>query len=203
MTHTDSTQVTTNKSRNISDKLCTFLESRFGLIFLGAWSFCEASFWFILPDYLLIIYSSFVPQKRKCFIAMSLLCSLIGSLCMILLCTTFLPLVKQIVFNLPFTSKGMLIVVKNLNIPNSLSQAFSGIPLKVWIIGAIENKWNLLSFIFLTFISRGARMLLISEACNVVNKFCAKSLKQYSLFVLIIYTVLFLLILSVIAKKYV
>lgn len=53
------------------NRAVTFVSSPIGITFLVVWSFCEASFWFIAPDFLLVMFAFLKPTHKNKFFAVA------------------------------------------------------------------------------------------------------------------------------------
>jgi hypothetical protein len=110
---------------------------KYQTLLLGLWSIAEAIGWFILPDVLLFPLSILDPTRTQKRLIIAWAASLIGSIAMMLLCHYQPDFCRQLIFSLPWTYPEMLpklqVLEKQYGILLGFIQAYSGVPLKVWI----------------------------------------------------------------------
>lgn len=182
-----------------------FANSISGDITLLLWSFAEAICWFILPDFLLLILAILAPQKTLKWVLLSIIGSLTGTIVLITL-LHWLPInFATIIFRLPFTHIGMLTKVEHFiqsyGHISILLQPFSGIPSKVWTYDIYQSPhWHPWLFLLLLTLARGTRMMLIGGIGYLVSKRIPTIIQRYWLFLLVLYTVLFLIFLSITSR---
>jgi membrane protein DedA with SNARE-associated domain len=171
--------------------------SRTAVCLLGLWAALEAIVWFILPDYLLLIFAVIAPARGKQWFCSALAGSIIGAILMVGICLWQPEWVPSWLFSLPFTHSGMLDRITHLKAEYGVvaiaMQPFSGVPAKVWIYdAAIRVVEQPLLFLSLLTFGRACRMALVTSVGIWLGKHFPSQIRQYWFLLWAAYTALFL-----------
>lgn len=171
---------------------------------LGAWAFCEAIFWFILPDFLLLPMTLQQPKRWKLFAVATIFGSLFGALIMMTLCTYQPDLIAQYITRLPFTHITMMTKIEHLflQFPKiaPLFQAISGVPVKVWFWGNHHHQWmNSTIFLTLILVSRAVRITGVAILACTLSRLNNQWFKPHWLLFLLLYITIFFIALQQLA----
>lgn len=182
--------MTFNKNTNkIKEKLKEFTNTRIGIFVLVLWTFFEPSFWFIAADVPLFLMSFSNPKKYKKFFLITLLSAALGVCFYFILNIFYFPQLRDIMIQTPLISSEMIpFVLNNYNSWGSLGsiiQAFSSVPIKVWISVTAEQGFSFPLFLFFTTISRAIRFFIIA----FIGKSLANKLKKNNMALIIIFLV--------------
>lgn len=163
---------------------------------LGAWAFCESIFWFILPDFLLFPMCIQAPSRWKQFCIFTISGSVIGMVVMMALCHFSPDFINSYLFNLPFTpitmEASIITTFEKAPFWAPLTQAVSGIPVKVWTSTATQfHLQSIPLFITLVLISRSIRILLVALTGHLLSKWLGKNLKRLWFLFIVAYLILF------------
>ena len=183
-------------------KFSLFAVSGLGFLLLFLWSFFEASFWFIAPDMILVLFVLFAPKFYKKYFFITLIASLLGASLYYLLNVYYFEKMTSILLSTPFVTDFMINYIDNLylkyGVLGTLFQAFSFMSLKIWINLAVQHNLNFLSFIILTGISRIIRFGVVLFITLFVKKKFGAFLKKHALTVSLIYLFCFIVLLFVV-----
>ncbi len=183
-------------------KTSIFAGSIIGGILLGVWSFLEASFWFIGPDFLIILFSFVLPKKYKRFILIAIISSLLGGIFYYVLNLFYFDQLSIILFNTPFVVTRNVNFVSNIlssyGVAGALMQSITLIPFKIWTHFIIEFGFSPIIYFILVIISRTFRFLVFAGIASFVARRFPKISRKYFFLFLLIYIILFVGIMIII-----
>ena len=169
------------------------------MVLLALWAFFEASFWFIIPDFFLLILCIFSPNRYKKFFLACILFSLMGISAYFLFTSQYPAVSREILTNTPFINAEMLDKVGRVysqqGVTAALKQTTTVIPVKVWTFQAVNYNFNFFSYLFLIAISRAIRMFLVCFIFSYLGKRCASLIRKNAVPFLMFYLLLFFIIL--------
>jgi membrane protein YqaA with SNARE-associated domain len=173
--------------------------SRFALILLTVWAFFEASFWFIIPDFILLVLCMLNPKNYKKFFIFTILSSLIGITFYFLFVSNYPSISLNILMNTPFINQNMIDSINTLynneGIVSSLWQTTTFFPVKVWTYQAALHNFDLFLYLFFLAISRSIRMFIISFTFSFLGRKFNRFIRRNLLWMLIVYILVFFAIL--------
>ncbi len=177
------------------DKASLFTGSILAFILLGIWSFFEASFWFVLPDFLLLLLCLLRPEKYLRFFVLSLVASVVGISSYYGFVVFDSGLAREILDDTPFVNQGMIGDVGGWYTEGDLlvllKQSVSNIPVKVWTYLAVEHELNLFVYVCGVGISRAVRMFMITFVFAILGRRFAAGIRRRFLLLSVGYVVLF------------
>ena len=173
----------------IKENLKKFTNTKIGIFILVLWAFLEPSFWFIAADVPLFLMSFSNPKKYKKFFFITIISAFVGATLYFILNIFYLTQLREILLITPLITAKMILFVSNIYISwptlGYLIQAFSSVPIKVWISVAVEQKMLFIPFILLTTISRSIRFFIIA----FIGKFLGDKLKNNNKSLIIIFVI--------------
>lgn len=165
-------------------------------LLLGAWSFLEASFWFIAPDFLLVIFGVFFPKEWKRSTALALLNSLIGGIFYFVLVNWAPDLFGSVLKDTPFVTERMLQFVSDLyaryHYLGVLFQSFSFMSFKIWTYQAVNFQFNPFIYFPLVMLSRTIRLGAVSLLASRISPLIYRQVVKRPKIWIGIYSLLFL-----------
>ena len=185
----------------VYDRALTFVSSTTGIVFLAVWSFCEASFWFVAPDFLLVIFAFLKPTHKNKFFAVALLASFLGGVVYYILNLFALDSLGEILRHTPFVTDRMILFVQetygkygHLGV---LFQSFTFMSFKIWTNVAVVMGLNPIIYFPLVMISRVFRLYPVTWLSAYISRYTTNFLKNNFLVVLAGYVILFFTMLIV------
>jgi membrane protein YqaA with SNARE-associated domain len=184
-----------NFNQKALKKSTLFAGSFAGLVLLSIWSFFEASFWFIAPDFLIAIFSFLVPKKYKKYIFLALLFTLLGGIAYYSLNIFYLENMTLILQNTLFVSEKNIDFVSKIltqyGVGGSFFQSFTLIPFKIWTNLVVILNLNPLIYFVIVIFSRLIRFTIIAGIAILARKKLGNLNKKYFLIIAIVYLILF------------
>ena len=133
-------------NKRIYDKLGIWSMTTGALALLSIWALLEASIWFVIPDFLLLILCILYPKNYIKFFLFTILFSILGIIIYFLFVSNYPGLASNILINTPFINQEMLDTLNSLytvhGITAVLRQTTTVIPVKVWTFLAVLHKFN-------------------------------------------------------------
>jgi membrane protein YqaA with SNARE-associated domain len=169
--------------------------SRRGFWLMFAWAAAEATFWPVIPDFLLVPMAAVYGRRFYVPLAAAVLGAALGGIINYLYSTIAPAQALDILRHIPLVSESQIDIVRaNLardGIMAYLYQPWSGVPFKVWaVVGGSMHLSPLLAIP--TFVAaRAFRMAVFATIAGLVGARFSIFLRDYWLFVLAIYVVLF------------
>jgi len=176
----------------VYEKLQKFSLGNWALWFLGVWTFLEAGFWFIAPDFIIFALCFFAPKRYKKFLLVSLVVSLIGGGCYYVFVHNNPELALTILSQTPFlTEKSMAFVSNSLGkgVIYTLLQSFTFIQFKAWTYYANAHNLNLVVYLFLVGISRIIRFSVVAGIAILLSRINKKFLRKHIIALIIGYVI--------------
>ena len=116
------------------------------LIIISIWAFFEASIWFIIPDFIILILILVNPKYYKKFFLITFISSIIGIMIYYLFVHLKSELAFELLIRIPFTNSLMIEKITDLyvneGVMSILKQSFSGVPSKVWTFVAAKSSFS-------------------------------------------------------------
>jgi membrane protein YqaA with SNARE-associated domain len=170
--------------------------SRGGVVLMFVWAVAEAIVWPIIPEFLLVPMAAGNRQRFYQPLAAAIAGTALGGIALYLFAFTAPASAMAFLAWLPLIGRGSVAAVQSEFAAHGavalLVQPLSGIPFKVWaLIGGASHisPWRAIPiFVF----ARGLRMTLFATASRTVAGLFTGFFRDYSLFLLGIYLLLFL-----------
>ncbi len=176
--------------------LCATAGASVGLVAVGTWAFAEATFWFIAPDFLIIILCVFAPESWKRIAFFALLGSLAGGILSFMLNGLFFDRMGEILRATPFVEERMLTEIDDLyrsrGLQGVLFQSFSFMQFKIWTHLAVAHGFQPIVYFGLVGISRGIRFLIVAFAAQLAGRLAPRFFARHAALFLVLYTTAFL-----------
>jgi len=117
-----------------------------GLVIAGVWAFAEGTFWFIAPDFVLILISVFVPVAWRRLVVAALVGSLLGGMASWMLNSQWLEEMGRVLLTTPFVTQRMIDTIDGWYVaygqPAVFFQSFSFMQFKIWTHLAVRHGFN-------------------------------------------------------------
>jgi membrane protein YqaA with SNARE-associated domain len=190
------------KKLRINEHLEEFLSSKYGNALIFAWAASEAIYWFVIPEFFLLLVIFLDIKEKKRLIIYDFIGTVIGTLIGLALFNTYGFDVAQA----PYVHSNMIEQVKvwldNLGVAGLLFQPFSGIPYKVFIAVASISSLNLFAFIAMALFVRMARYFLLYVIFQGVYPFLHRFVSQNYIPIFILSCLLFSYLLQQVYSSY-
>lgn len=177
------------------------VSSKAGEKLLLLWSFFEASFWFIAPDFLLVIFGVLQPKDKNKFFIKAFIASFLGGAMYYLLNIISFNTMNTILQQTPFVTERMFIFIRDVYMNHGLTgvlfQSFSFMSFKIWTHLAVESNLNPFGYFSLVMISRSLRLYLVIFLSSLVGKFFPDFIRKHFILVFISYTLIFISMLTI------
>lgn len=149
----------------IHEKMVTYAQSKYAIYILMLIAFTESSFFLLPPDILLIIMALAIPQKAFFYAFITTIFSVAGGILGYIIgyftYDTFLSaFIQSIGYEHKFEAFKAFYL--DYDIFAIFIAGFTPIPYKIATISSGIFKANLLSFILISFVSRGLRFFILS-----------------------------------------
>jgi membrane protein YqaA with SNARE-associated domain len=177
----------------------SFSNSRSGEIWLFGWALAEATFWPILPDFLLGPMSVGNRRYYRSVLA-AILGSALGGIILLLVASSFPTQAHSYLQVLPLVNGQQISTVSQQltqdGVGAFLAQPWSGVAFKVWALVATTNpdlrpQLNLCAIIPIFIIARAFRMALVATLIRLVTSRLPNFIRDYSIFLAFLYLVMF------------
>ena len=169
------------------------------LVLLALWSFFEASIWFVLPDFFLLILCILAPEKYKRFFVIGFLFSIIGVTFYFFFVATYQNLANELLINTPFVNQEMLDTIDKLYETKGLTAVFRQtttiIPVKVWTFQAVLHNFSFIPYLLIIALIRSIRMFLVCLIFSFIGKKFKANIRSNVGIFIILYVVLFFFVL--------
>jgi hypothetical protein len=145
------------------------------LTLLGLWSWGEAIFWVILPDFLLVPLGLLAPERRWRFWAVAVLSSSLGTLTLMGLVHLFPGDWLGRIWALPLTGPHMVprleSLIEQFGWTALWMQPVSGVPVKVWTLYTLtEDPFPFLALWGITTLARALRMAAVTAGTGWLHR---------------------------------
>lgn len=173
-------------NQRLFERLAKWARQASALWVLALWAIGEATFWFILPDFLLLPLAILAPRRSPAFGLVALASSLLGTILFSWFCLVTGPGLMDWLLRIPFTYAAMLTKLQGwlqeYGTTAFLWQSVSGVPVKLWAFEAVQNQgWQVWSFLPYLAISRGLRMAGVLVVGVLLNQFCRAFIRRWTL----------------------
>ena len=160
-----------------------FASSAVGMITIALWSFLEASFWFIAPDFILLLFLVLLPsQKGKLFWTV-LIASLVGGGAYFIANLIDFDAMRQILYQTPFVNSEMIARVREFYLDYGLlgvlMQSISFISFKIWTHLAVEVGFQPVWYFLLVCISRALRIYVVVMVGVYLSRFATLARRHF------------------------
>jgi hypothetical protein len=185
----------TIKSHGINREIAGFLQSKQSDYLVFFWAMCEALFWFIIPEFLLLLVI-FMRTKRKREL---LIYNILGTVAGTVLAFSFnLPV--HLIERLPYIQPAMTAQVaawfEKSGIFALIHQPFSGVPYKVFAYLAPNYHFLIIFFIIVVVLVCVARYLIVYVVLNFISpllhRYVYRNYIYLFLVVVFIYSLIFI-----------
>jgi hypothetical protein len=189
-------------NRLVFDKASIFAVGFLGIFFVCIWSFFEASFWFVAPDFLIAIFSFLVPKYYRKYIYYALIFSLLGGIFYYVLNLFYFELMGEVLGQTFFVSTKNLELVSGLfaqyGVLGAFFQSFTLIPFKIWTHLVVGNGFNPSIYFLIVIVSRAIRFFIIGLVAIGLRKLLRNYVRDnililFVLFVMFFFGVMFVL----------
>ncbi len=178
---------------------------RLGLAIAGVWAFAEGTFWFIAPDFVLILASAFVPAAWRRLVVAALLGSLLGGAVSWILNSIWLEEMGRVLHATPFVTQRMIDTIDGwyalIGQPAVFFQSFSFMQFKIWTHLAVRHSFNPVVFFVIVMLSRAVRFAIVAWIASIVGRRLSKTLERHAIVLTAGYSVLFVLMLVVMERR--
>lgn len=156
-----------------------FLSSKFANWLIFFWAMAETIFWYIIPEFLLLLIVFLKIEKKKKLLIYDFLGTFLGIILSVIIFSNFDIKLTQI----PFVTQGMINQVdywyKSLGIIALIHQPFSGIPFKVFISSAVKFSYSIPLFMVFSLIMRMARYYILYYVFDGLYPFFHKYISKH------------------------
>jgi hypothetical protein len=181
------------------EKGLAFISSKKGGVLLILWSFFEASFWFIAPDFLLGIFGIVKPKEKNRFFVLAFIASFFGGITYYIFNIISFDTMSMILRETPFVTERMMSFIRDVyatyGLPGVLFQSFSFMSFKIWTHLAVESNLNPFGYFSLVMISRSLRLYPVVLLASLVGKFLPGFIRKHFVAILVVYSVSFVVML--------
>ncbi|MBP9866740.1 MAG: hypothetical protein KBC41_01540 [Candidatus Pacebacteria bacterium] len=189
----------TSINSKVYEKGVAFISSKKGGTLLILWSFFEASFWFIAPDFLLGIFGIVKPKEKNRFFVLAFIASFFGGVTYYVFNILSFDTMSFILRETPFVTERMMSFIRGVyatyGLPGVLFQSFSFMSFKIWTHLAIESNLNPIGYFLLVMISRSLRLYPVIFFASLIGKFFPDFIRKHFVTILVAYSVFFILML--------
>jgi membrane protein YqaA with SNARE-associated domain len=183
-------------NRKAYDWLKIFSLGGWALALLCLWAFFEASFWFIAPDFIIILLCFLAPKQYKKFIFIALIVSLLGGIVYYVFTSNYFNQASEILMKTPFSSEKSIESVgelySKLGVYATMLQSITFVPFKIWTYTVVKYNLNSLIYFILVGISRLFRFFILGLLARYLKIKMNKIAERHILLILFVYTFIFL-----------
>ena len=134
---------------------------------LAIWALCEATFWFVAPDFLLIPLAIFFPRDWLRIALAGWGASVVGGAAYFAIVASFPESSSRVLASTPFISARMHAFIKGLyeqyGYWGALAQSWSFMTLKVWTLEAVKEGFNFFPYYVIVSFSRIFRLFVVTR----------------------------------------
>lgn len=172
-----------------------------GLVVVGIWAFSEGTFWFIAPDFVLILASSIVPPAWRRLVLAALAGSLLGGLVSWMLNSYWLEEMGRVLQVTPFVTQQMIDTIAGwytqYGPPAVFFQSISFMQFKIWTHLAVRQDFDPVIFFVIVMLSRAVRFAAVAWIGSFVGRRMPKTIERHAIALTACYSILFVLMLMV------
>jgi len=184
-------------NRKIYTRAEIFAASGLGLTLLVLWSFFEASFWFIAPDFILGLLCILAPKKYKKFLVAAIITSIFGGVFYYSLNLIHFEGLTEILVKTPFAAEKSMNFVSalfsNYGVIATLMQSITLIPFKIWTHFAVLYGFSPILYFLLAAVSRIFRFFIVAWIACFLGIKAKKWIKNNFVAFLAAYILLFVI----------
>ncbi len=177
------------------DRWEQFTRSREGVTVMFVWALAEATFWPLIPEFLLVPMAAGNRRRFYLPLAASITGTALGGTALYLFAFSARAAAVAYLARLPLIGRGSVPGVQAQFVARGAaafwSQPLSGIPFKVWALIGGTDGVDPLRAIPIFIVARGLRMAAFATLARLLAGLFPRLLRDFSLFVLGIYLVLF------------
>src|SRR6476661_3284038 len=177
------------------DSWARFTSSRRGWLFMFLWALGEATVWPIIPDFLLVPMSVGARNRPYRPLSAALLGMALGGTMTFAVSLVWPAFAWHVVSQVPLSGAQHLEAVRSALQTDGpaayLYQPWSGISFKLWAQVGGEMRLPFLEVVPLFIIGRALRMVIFSTLAMLLGEALKRFVRDYSLFLAVIYLVLF------------
>lgn len=149
--------ISVERSKNINTEIEKFIESKYMNYMVFWWAFFEASIWFVIPEFLLLLVIFFRSKNKRKLLTYDIW----GTICGTFFAFYFFKLSNFGVEQVPYIYQSMLdqtrVWYEDFGVFALIFQPFSGVPYKVFIDLAQDYNLNIIIFTIFAVIVRLSR----------------------------------------------
>jgi membrane protein YqaA with SNARE-associated domain len=176
-----------------------------GLVTAGVWAFAEGTFWFIAPDFILILASAFVPPAWRRLVAAALVGSLLGGMVCWVLNSYWLEDMGRVLHATPFVTQRMIDTIDGWYThhgpPSVFFQSFSFMQFKIWTHLAVRHGFDPVVYFMIVMFSRAVRFTAVAWIGSVVGRRMQTILARHAIALTAGYAILFVVMLLVMERR--
>lgn len=147
------------------------------------WGWCEATFFFVVPDLFFMFTALLAPLYGIIHGSVSVLGSLIGGWIMYQLTWLYPTAMQDFLIHVPLISRKLVAYVQDSLSTGGLEAMFvapmKGIPYKIYAVSAALLNIKLEQFLFITIPVRLERVLLLSIFAALIGKVFSRHIKNH------------------------
>lgn len=178
-----------------------FFHSKESNALITTWAAAEAIFWFVVPEFLLILIIFMKVRRKTQLVIYDILGTTIGTIIALML---HLP--EKTLLSIPYIYQNMITHVHEwfgeYGIFGIFFQPFSGVPYKVFNALALDYGFFIPFFIVLAVIARMIRYLIVYEITKALYPFVHRFVRKHYAVLFIAAMVIFTMLLMKISHMY-
>ncbi len=182
-------------NRAAFDRWQAFCESARGQQVMFLWAFCEAIFFPVIPDALLVPMAAGGRGKYWRILGAAVLGSALGGIITYLFSYHAPVPAQAVLLHLPMIQGFMLVNVQSALDQQGLAafwtQPWSGISYKIYAVLAAGRGWNPLWVIPISIVARALRMFVNSAIVALATRWVPNFFRNFWLYLVITYIILF------------
>jgi membrane protein YqaA with SNARE-associated domain len=177
------------------DWLASLASGRRGFVAALAWAVAEATFWPIIPDFVVAPMAAAAPRRWYVPLTGCLVGMAVGGGAMLLFSYSYPAAARGLLANLPLTRVDRLGRVSELLTSDGplawFIQPWSGVPFKTWVVAAATLRINPLPVVPAFILGRGIRVGIVAVVSMAVGRRFGAFARDHFLALLALYVVVF------------
>lgn len=179
-----------------ADFLGKLFSSRSGNYFVFLWAFFEAIYWWVFPDFLLILAGVYTRRLKPTIVLFAVVGTACGGTVAFIWATQYPATTTALLDQVPFVSDAMTRSTERIMAEHGpvgvLNHPVSGVPFKVFTYTSGQLGTNLAAFILLAALGRGLRFMVVFYGVHFAARLFGDRIKMVpSLYVLVAYTLVY------------
>jgi 1-acyl-sn-glycerol-3-phosphate acyltransferase len=174
-----------------------FASSPAATILLAVWALAEATFWPIIPDFLLAPVAAGNRRRFRVPLVATIAGSAFGGAVLLMFAYSNPSEAEAFLRHLPLVTDSQIsratARLEALGTPAFLLQPWSGVPFKVWGVQAAQQQLDIRLVVPAFIAGRAIRMTVVAAICRVAAGRFRGLLRKFFLFGALAYLVLFLI----------